>query len=178
MLVACTALVAFGACGDDSGSDAGVGAGAGGAGAGGVGGAAGAKAGTGGAGGALSCGGTMCPAVNTILKSINQNVKQCCTATTMKCGQTNVTGMCFENASVGKPDTSCPAITVSFTLNGMMMTIPQAGCCVTATNKCGGDFGMVGWGCIAREALQSDMGGPLAAMACGGGDGGNADAGL
>lgn len=182
MLLACASLSVFAACGDDSDTDAGT-AGSGGAagvtgGAGGTtGGAGGAKAGTGGGGGAapVTCGGTMCT-VNPVLKMINSAATACCTSG-MKCGQYNTGMKCLEQNAKGTPDTSCPSVMVSV----LGMNYTQAGCC-TAAGMCGADYTMVGWGCVARPDIGSDMGmgTPLMALKCGasGGDGGPGDAGL
>jgi hypothetical protein len=180
MLLACATLGMLGACGDDSATDAGTGAGAGGAagtaGASGAAGGAGTAGKAGGGAGAVSCGGATC-AVNATLKLIDPNAMACC-STNSKCGNKNGAGVCFENNAPGTPDTSCPDIPVKVTVAGTMMTSIQVGCC-TPDKKCGGNYVGVGWGCIPRENAGADMGGPLMALACGTtGDSGAADAGL
>jgi hypothetical protein len=175
VLLAC-ATMSIVACGDDDGDDAGT-AGTGGGGAGmtagtGGGGTGGGKAGSGGTGGSMAvvCGGQTCM-VNATLKLVNPAAQACCTAD-MKCGAYNTAMKCLLNNAPGKADSSCPTITVKV----MGTDYPQTGCC-TPDNKCGNDFMAVGWGCQARENLDSTMGGPLMPMMCGAGDSG-ADAGL
>jgi hypothetical protein len=148
--------------------------GASGTGAGGMtGGAGGAKAGSGGGGGSMAvvCGGATC-SVNTVLKSLNPAAAACCTSD-MKCGMYNSNMKCLQSAAPGPMDKSCPTITVSV----MGMNYPQAGCC-TAKKMCGNDFAAVGWGCQAREDLDSTMGGPLMPLPCGTAPDGGGDAGL
>jgi hypothetical protein len=176
MLLACASLSVFAACGDDSGTDAGTAGAGGAAGASGASGAAGAagaagKAGGGGGGSAaLTCGGSACT-VNATLKIVNAAAQACCTAD-MKCGAYNSNMKCLPTNGPGKADTSCPTISVTV----MGMAYPQTGCC-TPAGQCGNSFDAVGWGCVTRTDIASDMGGPLTALACGAGDSG-ADAGL
>lgn len=186
MLLACASL-SFAACGDDSDSDAGVPGGSGGAGGttagttgGTTAGSGGAKAGSGAAGGGapVVCGGTTCT-VNSTLKLINAAAMACCTSD-MKCGQANTAGKCLASPGVKVvPDTSCPAVPITITVGGAMMSLMQAGCCLP-NGQCGNDYAMVGWGCVARPDIGTDMGmgGPFMALACGGSNDGGADAGL
>jgi hypothetical protein len=180
VLLACATLSSFVACGDDDDGDAGVMAGTGGAsgtGTGGMtGGSGGAKAGSGGSAGGgmtVTCGTATCT-VNTTLKQLAPTTMACCTATTMKCGQTNTQGKCLEKMAPGTPDSTCPTIQVAIPGMGMF---PQAGCC-TPAKKCGGNFNAVDWGCVAREDTDMGMGGPLPALACGTAADGGGDAGL
>jgi hypothetical protein len=106
------------------------------------------------------------------LKSINAAAQACCTADT-QCGQYNSALTCLPLAAPGPADTSCPGISV--TVASINMTVTEAGCC-TPKGQCGGDFSTVGWGCVPREDVGTDMGGPLEHMSCGDTDGG-ADAG-
>jgi hypothetical protein len=181
MLMACASLSVFAACGDDSGSDAGLG-GAGGAGgtsgasgAAGAAGAAGKAGGGAGAAGAVSCGGKTCT-VNATLKLINAAAQACCTTDT-KCGQYNTSMKCLPVDAPGPTDPTCPTITVTAVVAGTSMMVPQVGCC-TPAGQCGNAFTAVGWGCVVRTDIDMTMGGPLTALACGGGDGGGPDAGL
>jgi len=91
------------------------------------------------------------------------NTKACCTEDD-KCGQTNSAGVCKQQDAPGEEDPSCPTVHVEF--NGM--DYPQTGCC-TPQGQCGGLFMQVGYGCLAREELLADQGGPLEAIACGAG---------
>lgn len=177
---ACALLSVCAACGDDSGVDAAV-AGSGGAGGVAAGsGVSGAPAGTGGGGGMggakpVVCGGQMCT-VNATLKMINAAASACC-ASGMKCGQRNTSGKCLEGNAKGTPDKSCPAVPVMV----LGMSLMQPGCC-TPAGLCGADYGMVGWGCVARSDIGPDMGtgAPFLALKCGSGSGdaGVDDAGL
>lgn len=157
-LLMCLSIGLFVACGDDSGGGA---AGAGGAvgGTGGVtGGAGGAKAGTGGAAGpAVVCGGETCT-VNATLKMIAATTVACCTTTGNKCGQMPAPGQaCLVNNAPSTMDTRCTGTMVNNT--------PLPGCC-TADKKCGINFTVVGFGCLARESLTAAQGGALPAISC------------
>jgi hypothetical protein len=153
-----------------SGSKGGSG-GAGGKAAGGAGGKGASSSGSSGssAGAALSCGGETCMPNSTL--SMIASTKACCTADD-KCGQTNSAGDCFAQNAPGALDPACPTVDVDF----MGMNYPQEGCC-TPEGKCGGLFMQVGFGCLARENLLSDQGGPLQSISCGSG-GDDADAGV
>jgi hypothetical protein len=169
-------IAIFSACGDDADdttSDGG--GGSGGTSSGGNGGkcgkcAVGGKGGSGAAGsGSVTCGGQTCT-VNSTLLSIAPTTKACCT-TDDKCGQPTTSGECLLKNAPGTPDTSCPTINVM----AAGMSFPQAGCC-TPQGRCGGDYAIVEYGCVAREDVEKDMGGPLEGIACGG-DSGASDAG-
>ena len=180
----CCALIAPAiGCGDDT-SDDDTDGGAGDSGSGGKGGTGGkggsggkggtgGKGGSGGAGGSgstLKCGGSECK-INDTLAMISQTAKACCTSDN-KCGQTNSAGDCKQQNAPGELDSTCPTVDVEF--GGM--NYPQMGCC-TPSGKCGGFFMQVGYGCLPREELQSDQGGPLEAKSCGNGGGGSGGAG-
>jgi hypothetical protein len=149
---------------------------------GGKGGSSAGKGGSGsaGKGGSSSAGGVMCGGqsctVNSTLAMISTSAKACCTAND-KCGQTNSAGKCMEQNAPGELDSKCPTVDVDF----MGMNYPQMGCC-TPKGKCGGLFMQVGYGCLAREDLQADQGGPLPSISCGSGasdaDAGPNDAGM
>jgi hypothetical protein len=170
------AISLFGACGDDSDHtepDGGSGTSSGGkggkSGKGGSGGGGKGGAGGTGGGGSVTCGGQTCT-VNMTLLTIAPGSKACCTADD-KCGQPTTAGKCLLKNAPGTPDTSCPKITVM----AAGMSFPQDGCC-TPQGKCGGNYAIVEYGCVAREDVERDMGGPLTGIACGG-DSGAADAG-
>jgi hypothetical protein len=158
------ALGLFSACGDDSGDmepDGGS-SGTSGGGKGGKGGAGGASGkGGAGTGGSVTCGGQTCT-VNMTLLTIAPNSKACCTSDN-KCGQPTTSGKCLLKNAPGTPDTICPKVTVM----AAGMSFPQDGCC-TRQGKCGGNFAIAEYGCVAREDLEKDMGGPLSGIACGG----------
>lgn len=120
------------------------------------------SAGKGGSAAAVTCGGETCK-VNGTLAMLNPAAKACCTKDDDKCGQVNSAGDCLLNDAPGTPDSKCPDVEVS--IGGTKY--PQAGCC-TPKGQCGGNFMAVGFGCVARENLQADMGGPLEAISCGG----------
>jgi hypothetical protein len=125
--------------------------------------------------GGVMCGGSSCT-VNSTLAMISTTAKACCT-TDNKCGQTNSVGRCMEQNAPGPLDSKCPTVDVDF----MGTNYPQMGCC-TPKGKCGGFFKDVGYGCLAREDLEADQGGPLNSISCGGGatgdDAGMNDAGM
>jgi hypothetical protein len=109
----------------------------------------------------VMCSGEQC-VVNLSLKAINLQTEACCTSDD-KCGQTNSEMKCLEQNAAGEKDAKCPDVHVT-AINNMDFT--QVGCC-TPKGECGGLFEQVGWGCVPRETLLADMGGPLEAMPCG-----------
>ncbi|HKP62500.1 MAG TPA: hypothetical protein VJV78_37455 [Polyangiales bacterium] len=177
-LVLSLALGLFAACGDDDSGDIGTDGGAGKAGEssggkGGKGGAGGSsgKGGSGGAGsgGSVTCGGETCT-VNSTLLQLAPSSKPCCTEDD-KCGQPTTSGKCLLKNAPGVKDASCPPITVK----AAGMSFPQEGCC-TPHGQCGGNYTIVEFGCVAREDVEKDFGGPLMPIPCGS-DSGALDAG-
>lgn len=110
----------------------------------------------------MTCGGDACTP-NATLLMIASGTKACCTDDD-KCGQTNSEGECKEQNAPGELDSSCPTVDVDF----MGTNYPQMGCC-TPAGKCGGLFMQTGYGCLPREELLENQGGPLDAISCGGG---------
>ena len=176
-LVLSLALSLFSACGDDDDDSAGDGgagkAGESSGGKGGKGGAGGSsgKGGSGGAGsgGGVTCGGQTCT-VNSTLLQLAPSSKPCCTEDN-KCGQPTTSGKCLLKNAPGVKDASCPPITVK----AAGMSFPQEGCC-TPHGQCGGNYTIVEFGCVAREDVEKDFGGPLMPIPCGS-DSGALDAG-
>jgi hypothetical protein len=165
-------VTSFGALGCSKKSDAGpaaaagtggANAGTGAAGKGGTGGSSTGTAGRGGAGGTgsggtggaaamVTCGGTAC------MVPMGSQLTSCCLPDNT-CGLGIMTE-CQMPSQEGGLDPSCPAHMTATGLNLM-------GCC-KAGNMCG-VMSVSGLGCVERTHLAMFAGGPLDAMACGGG---------